>query len=121
MHIDLIQARENLRVKLMQNAELVLQQVLNMNIDGLVEAGLFGSLSNNKFTCNSDADIYLVFEDKIPDRQTKGLIRSIAEENNCDIVFLTLNDFMKDEPDLLIKNILKNRIILWRRDVSDKK
>lgn len=121
MHVDLIQAREKLRNKLLQSAELVLQEVFNSNLVDLIEVGLFGSLVKNKYTCNSDADIYLLFENQIPDRRVKGLLRSIAEENNCDIVFLTISNFTKKEPDLLVNNILNDRIILWRRDANDKK
>lgn len=115
MHVDLIQARENLRNKLMQSAESVLQEVLNSSLDDLIEVGLFGSVAKDKFTCNSDADIYLLFENQIPDRRVKGVLRSIAEENNCDIVFLTINNFNEKSPDLLVKNILEGRIVLWRR------
>ncbi|NYB72981.1 nucleotidyltransferase domain-containing protein [Sedimentibacter hydroxybenzoicus DSM 7310] len=121
MHRDLKKARENLRSKLLQNAEAVLQEVLNAEMDDLIEIGLFGSVVKDKFTCSSDTDIYLLFENEIPDRRVKGGLRSIAEENNCDIVFLTMNDFNEEAPDLLVKNILEGRIVLWRRGRDDTK
>lgn len=121
MHRDLTKARENLRSKLLQSAEAVLQEVLNAEMDDLIEIGLFGSVAKDKFTCSSDTDIYLLFENEIPDRNVKGFLRSVAEENNCDIVFLTWSNFTRKEPDLLVKNILESRIVLWRRDVYDTK
>ncbi len=36
------------------------------------------------------------------------------EENNCDIVFLTRDEFNAKEKSLLAENILEGRIILWR-------
>ncbi|MGD9568299.1 MAG: nucleotidyltransferase domain-containing protein [Sedimentibacter sp.] len=112
MQPDLIKARENLRGKLLNNAELVIREVLKENLNDLIEIGLFGSVAKDKFTCNSDTDIYLLFENKVPDRIVKGRLRSIAEEYNCDIVFVTLNEFQEES--LLAKNILEDRIILWR-------
>jgi len=121
MQPELFKARESLRNKLLRNAEFVMEEVLKVNLDSLIEIGLFGSLVKNKFTCNSDADIYLLFEGNIPDRQTKGLLRSISEENNCDIVFINEGDFISENAGLLVNEILKDRIILWRRVYNDPK
>lgn len=120
MQPDLLHARENLRNKLFHNAEVVIEEILNSNLDNLMEIGIFGSVAKDKFTCKSDTDIYLLFDNDIPDRQAKGLLRSIAEENNCDIVFITKNIFTSIDAGLLANNILEHRIILWRKDYDTK-
>lgn len=114
MQKDLLEARDRLRNKLLNNAEKIKKEVLNLNLNGLIEIGIFGSLAKDNFTCSSDSDIYLIFKSTVPDRATKGYLRSIAEENNCDIVFVLKKDFESNELGLLIKEILNNRIILWR-------
>ncbi|WMJ89699.1 nucleotidyltransferase domain-containing protein [Anaerocolumna sp. MB42-C2] len=115
MQANLSEARNNLKNKLLANACVVISEIQKANLNNLLEIGLFGSLACNTFTCNSDADIYLVFDESIPDRTVKGMLRSIAEENNCDIVFINSSSLYKDNPDLLAAEILKNRIILWRK------
>nr|WP_312579828.1 nucleotidyltransferase domain-containing protein [Sedimentibacter sp.] len=120
MQPDLLHARENLRNKLFHNAEIVIEEILNSKLDNLLEIGIFGSLAKDKFTCESDTDIYLLFDNNIPDRQSKGLLRSIAEENNCDIVFLTKNSLTSIDAGLLVSNILENRITLWRKEYDTK-
>jgi predicted nucleotidyltransferase len=117
---EFIQARENLKRKLIENANETIKEVLKADLKGLVEIGLFGSLVKNDFNCKSDSDIYLIFNNSIPDRQTKGHLRSIAEEKNCDIVFMTINDLTGSKNNLLSESILKNRIVLWRENSSDK-
>jgi len=121
MQKDLLQARQKLCNKLYENAEKVKGEVLNINLENLVEIGIFGSLAKDKFTCKSDSDIYLLFDNDIPDRQIKGVLRSIAEENNCDIVFISKKDIETDELGLLAKEILKDRIIMWRMEEYDTK
>lgn len=119
MHSDLLKARENLKRKLFHNAEIVIEEIVKYNLDNLIEIGFFGSLAKDKYTCKSDSDIYLLFDGNIPDRQTKGTLRSVAEENNCDIVFV--NNFNSNDKGLLEKNILEDRIILWRKKKNDTK
>lgn len=120
MHSDLLQARENLKKKLFHNAEIVIEEIVKYNLDNLIEIGFFGSLAKDKYTCKSDSDIYLLFDGNIPDRQTKGILRSVAEENNCDVVFVN-NNLNSDGAGLLKKNILEDRIILWRKKKNDTK
>lgn len=117
MKQELLNARNNLREKLLHNAEIVVKEILEANLNGLKEIGLFGSLAKDKFNCKSDSDIYLIFKDFIPDRQVKGNLRTIAEENNCDIVFMTMDEFAKKG--LLAENILESRMILWMEDIDD--
>lgn len=116
MHTELFQARENLKHKLLENATVVINEVLNFDLPELIEIGIFGSIAKDKFTCKSDSDIYLLFKKNIPDRQIKGILRSKAEENNCDIVFLTENDFKESNRSFLAKNILESSEIVWRRE-----
>ncbi|GEM_PF-6145361 len=115
MHADLLKARNELRMKLLSKAEIVIKAVHNENLNNLKEIGLFGSLANDKFTCNSDADIYLEFDGPLPSRQKKGMLRSVAEENNCDIVFINSSSLSADNPGLLVDEIFKNKIVLWRK------
>ncbi|NLC44422.1 MAG: nucleotidyltransferase domain-containing protein [Clostridiales bacterium] len=119
MGSEFARARENLKIKLKQNADKTVNEVLNADLKGLAEIGLFGSLVRNDFNCRSDSDIYLLFHDNIPDRQTKGYLRSVAEEKNCDLVFLTKSDFYGDTGNLLSESILKNRMVIWREDADD--
>jgi len=121
MHLELIQARENLQRKLFHKAGIVIEEIGKNNLDNLIEVGLFGSLAKDKYTCKSDSDIYLLFDGNIPDRQTKGILRSVAEENNCDIVFVNNNNLNSKDAGLLEKNILEDRIILWRKKNNDSK
>jgi predicted nucleotidyltransferase len=121
MHLDLLYARENLRKKLLNNAEIVIEEILKTNLDNLMEIGLFGSLSKDNFMGTSDSDLYLVFDGIIPNRQTKGILRSVAEVNNCDIVYVTKDNLYSNYAGLLEKNILNDRIILWRKQKNDKK
>lgn len=115
MHLDLKLARENLKKKLINNAKAVVEEVLKSNLDNLIEIGLFGSVSKNNFTCKSDSDLYLVFDGDIPNRELKGILQSIAEENNCDIVYVSKDNLYSNCAGLLEKDILKDRIILWRK------
>lgn len=71
MRTELVQARENLKKKLLQNADAVMREIMKSNLNGLAEIGLFGSVAKNNFTCKSDSDIYLLFDNNIPDRQTR--------------------------------------------------
>lgn len=120
MQTELVYARENLRQKLMKNADAVIKKVLEADLSDIVEIGIFGSVVKNSFTCNSDSDIYLLFEKHLPDRITKGNLRSIAEEHNCDIVFIKSDELTGNYVSLLAESILENRIILWRKDSNDK-
>lgn len=116
MHIELLKARDNLKIQLLNNAKHVVNEVLNMNITNLVEIGVFGSVAKDTFSCNSDTDIYLMFDSGLPDRSTKGYLRTIAEENNCDIVFIETSSFLSKYPSILVSEILMHKIILWRRE-----
>lgn len=120
MQTELAYARENLRKQLLKNADAVIRKVLEADLSDIVEIGIFGSVAKNSFTCNSDSDIYLLFDKHLPDRITKGNLRSIAEEHNCDIVFIKTDELIGNGVGLLAENILENRIILWRR-ADDKK
>lgn len=120
MQTELAYARENLRKQLLKNADAVIRKVLEADLSDIVEIGIFGSVAKNSFTCNSDSDIYLLFDKHLPDRITKGNLRSIAEEHNCDIVFIKTDELIENGVGLLAENILENRIILWRR-ADDKK
>lgn len=62
MQKDLLVARDKLRYKLLNNAEKIKEEVLNLNLNELIEIGVFGSLAKDKFTCSSDSDIYLIFK-----------------------------------------------------------
>lgn len=115
MRTELIKSRESLRKKLLQNADSVIEKVRKANLSSLIEIGIFGGVARKKFIGKSDSDIYLLFDNNIPDRQTKRYLRAVAEENNCDVVFLTQDDFNSDATSLLVENILKGRIVLWRR------
>ena len=115
MRTELVQARENLRQKLIKNAYDVIREILAADLNDIIEIGIFGSLAKDSFTCNSDSDIYLLFDKHLPGRIIKGHLRSIAEEHNCDIVFIKSEDLTGDDVNLLAKNILENRITLWRR------
>lgn len=119
MQPELNRARENLKKKLMQNAHKTIKEILKTDLKGLLEIGLFGSVAKDDFNCRSDTDIYLLFNNNIPDRETKGHFRSIAEENNCDIIFLTKNDFIGNTDNHFIEKILEKRIVLWREDSGD--
>jgi predicted nucleotidyltransferase len=116
MRANLLAARDDLRKKLINNANRVILEIQQKNPENLIEIGLFGSLTKDKFTCTSDADIYLIFEGAVPDRLIKGQLREIAEENNCDIVFITEDAFTSKNPELLVKEILKSHYILWRKN-----
>lgn len=120
MRTELVQAREVLRQKLIKNAHDVIREISKADLNDIIEIGIFGSLAKDSFTCDSDSDIYLLFDKHLPDRIIKGYLRSIAEEHNCDIVFIKSEDLVGDEVNLLAENILKNRIILWRRRADDK-
>lgn len=115
MHVELERARNELRNKLLYHAKIVVNEILRIHTIDLLEIGLFGSLAKDKFTCDSDSDIYVVYRGELPDRTTKGSLRCIAEENNCDIVFVKEEDYTQELPSLLISEILQNRIILWRK------
>ena len=115
MQTELAYARENLRQKLIENADVVIKKVLEADLSDVVEMGIFGSIAKNSFTCNSDSDIYLLFDKNLPDRITKGNLRTMAEEHNCDIVFIKTDELLSNGVGLLAKNILENRIILWRK------
>ena len=39
----------------------------------------------------------------------------MAEEHNCDIIFMKTDELLSNGVGLLAKNILENRIILWRK------
>ena len=119
MNSDLLKAREELKNKLIHNAQKVIDEVFTKELENLIEIGLFGSLVQGNFTCLSDADVYLIFDGDIPERTIKGELRSIAEENNCDIVFISNVDFLKDSPSLLVMNIKKHQQIIWRRNTND--
>jgi predicted nucleotidyltransferase len=121
MHIELLEARNNLKSQLLSNARIVTKQILNMGLENLVEVGVFGSVAKDCFTCKSDTDIYLIFYRSLPDRPMKGHLRTIAEENNCDIVFIEQSNFTAENPSLLVTEILEHRIILWREDHDDTK
>jgi len=114
MQPELLKARNMLKEKLLNNARAVVNETLNMKLPKLVEIGIFGSLAKDNFTCNSDADIYLIFDGCLPDRETKGILRSIAEENNCDIVFIESGHLTLENPNPLVAEILNSRVILWR-------
>ena len=115
MQTELVHARGNLRQKLMNNADAVIKKVLEADLSDIVEVGIFGSIAKNSFTCNSDSDIYLLFDKNLPDRITKGNLRTMAEEHNCDIIFIKTDELFSNGVGLLAKNILENRIILWRK------
>lgn len=121
MHTALLKSRDMLKKKLLNNVKLVINEALNMDLNNLAEIGIFGSLAKDSFTCKSDADIYFIFDGCLPDRQTKGMLRSIAEENDCDIVFVEKSHLVSENPSPLITEILNNRIILWRECDCDKK
>jgi len=114
MQPELSEAREFLKERKLNNARVVVNETLNMKLPNLVEIGIFGSLAKDSFTCKSDADIYLIFDGCIPDRETKGLLRSIAEENDCDIAFVEESHLASENPSPLVAEILNHRIILWR-------
>ncbi len=111
------QARDKLKDQLLRNAQIVIDVILEQDLTGLIEVGLFGSLVRGDFTCESDADIYLVFESELPERKMKGILRSIAEEHRCDLVFLKSADFLN--PGLLVENIIADHQILYRRMLHD--
>jgi predicted nucleotidyltransferase len=115
MHAELENARDELRNKLLYHAKIVVNEILLIKTIDLVEIGLFGSLAKEKFTCDSDTDIYIVYQGEVPDRITKGKLRGLAEENNCDIVFIKEEELSYKTPSLLINEILQKRIILWRK------
>ena len=64
MQTELVHARGNLRQKLMNNADAVIKKVLEDDLSDIVEVGIFERNEKNSFTCNSDSDIYLLFEKK---------------------------------------------------------
>lgn len=103
----------------LNKAQVVIDEILDAGLTGLMEIGLFGSIARGDFTCESDVDIYLVFEGEVPERTIKGRLRSLAEENECDLVFMKEIDFV--EPQLLQQNIEKNHQVIWRREENDQK
>jgi len=117
MNQSLIDARLKLKNKRLNCANLVIEEILKQDLQGLIEIGLFGSMLRDNFTCNSDVDIYLMFSDKIPDRVKKGTIRSFAEVNECDVVFLTKEQL--NNPGLLETNIIKNHQVLYKETEDD--
>jgi len=115
MQPKLSEARNILKEKLLSNARVIANEILSMKLANLVEMGIFGSLAKDSFTCKSDADIYLIFDGCLPDRITKGMLRSVAEENNCDIVFIEKSHLSSKNPSVLVTEILNHRIVLWRK------
>ncbi|GEM_PF-2910157 len=82
------------------------------------EIGLFGSFARGKASASSDVDIYVITA-LDTDRRTKAILRCDLEELNADIVFLTEDYIRNNMEHLLIKNIIRDRVILERRDESD--
>lgn len=119
MHQSLVEARKQMKYMKLNKAQVVIDEILKTGLSGLIEIGLFGSVTRGDFTCESDVDIYLVFEEALPERTIKGRLRSLAEENECDLVFMKETDFV--EPQLLQQNIEKNHQVIWRREENDKK
>ena len=85
MNSELLEARNKLKSKLLNNAYTVIDYCKQEILD-IVEIGIFGSLARDDFKCNSDADIYVITKETCP-RTIRGDIRCFAEEHHCDVVF----------------------------------
>lgn len=108
---EVLKAREILFNKLMRNASIVCDYIKE-HVDDVIEVGIFGSLAREDFNACSDSDVYLVTKERI-ERHIRGDIRCFAEENNCDVVFFTIDNF-NSKYSLLASNINKERKILYK-------
>ena len=78
-----------------------------------IEIGVFGSYARNEHTMLSDIDFYVIC-DSYPSRDMTSELRDVAEDHNIDIVFMSKNYF-DNEDTLLIRNIKRDRRILYER------
>lgn len=82
------------------------------------EIGIFGSFARGRASASSDIDIYVITSSDI-DRQVKANLRCDLIDMNVDIVFLTEDYIANNTDHLLIKNIIRDRVVLERRKEND--
>ncbi len=92
--------------------------MIKRDIKNYEEIGLFGSFARGKASASSDVDIYVITLSDI-DKRLRANLRCDLEELNVDILFLTEDYMNKNMDHLLIKNIVRDRVILERRDECD--
>lgn len=73
---------------------------------------LFGSYARMEQKIGSDLDILILTKKEI-ERDRRGELYAVFEENNADIVFYTKEIFDKSEK-LLVQQIKKEGILLWK-------
>lgn len=84
------------------------------DVDDLEYIILFGSYARGEEITTSDMDI-MVITQKENDRLIRGELCSQFNENNMDLVFYTVNQFINSEC-LLIQQVKQEGIVLWKRN-----
>lgn len=82
-------------------------------INGVRRIVLFGSYARNEYTANSDLDFLLLTEEQL-NHEESGYLKSVFEENDCDVVIYTEEKFAHSHV-ALAEEIRKDGVLLWER------
>lgn len=103
------------RLPFSDSEKTALQKLVNRILDNKVSCTkivLFGSYARAEHTIESDFDILVLTKEEIS-REKRGLLCSMFEENNADLVFYTEEQFA-DSTCLLVQCIKKEGVLLWK-------
>lgn len=106
-NIRLLPYSETVKEKLSLLVETILSSV---SVECIV---LFGSYARMEQKLQSDIDIFVLTEE-IVDRECRGRLCSIFEENSADLIFYTKEQFETSDC-LFVNQIREEGILLWKK------
>jgi len=74
------------------------------------QVGIFGSFARDNYKAGSDIDFCIVTPQELT-REQRGILRCDAEENGCDVVFLT-EELFDNEDSVFMNNLRRDYIRL---------